>query len=494
MNVPSAAEALIDLPPPSIKENPDNTNLNPVAVKDTLTAVVQYALQPTDRISVTWTGAAGTPAEGSYTTGFVEAGSTYPREIPLYTAMVAFNLGKTVTVTYTVIRENSEPVTSLPLTLNVLPLAQDALPRPFITQAPDYGAGSVLDVRDLTEFTLRMNGWPLIAYGQYVWLHLKGTNADGSLFNVTYWKAPTDNVSQPWIRYGFHQQNFSANPLKGLKDGSTLTLEFKAALGRSLNEDEAVRFALRTYTVRTLAAVQFPPPSIKENPDNTNLNPVAVKDSLTAVVQYALQPTDRISVTWTGAAGTPAEGSYTTDFVEAGSTHPREIPLRNAVVAFSLGKTVTVTYTVIRENSEPVTSLPLTLKVQTIPADKLIAPVITQANGTAVLDLKDVLEGATLLFGSWPLIAAGQRVWLDLEGRKANGDTHNLTMWVGGRNSVTRGWASSGSFSTYVAYSYLRELGDGSTLSIRFKLNMDKVANLATAVAFPVRTYTVLGL
>ena len=584
MNIPSAVESVIDLPAPSIKENPDNTNLNPVAVKDTLTVIVDYVMEPDDRISVTWTGAAGTPAEGSYTTGFVEAGSTGPREIPLRNSMVAFNLGKTVTLTYTVIRGSSAPMTSLPLTLNVLPLAQGALPRPFIAQAPGNGTGQVLDVSNLTEFTLRMNGWPLIAFGQYVWLRLKGTNADGSVFNLMYWKAPTNNVSQPWIIYGFHAQNFSANRLKRLKDGSTLTLEFKAALDRNLDDAQAMTFALRTYIIRTraettpviesvkdssdqeipnggntdqtnvtvtgttmageevevfdgeisrgtvradsggrwelpateltngshvftakaldgsgevsnkwtinIASLLLQPPSIKEAPDNTNLNPIAGRDRLTAVVDYDMEPEDSISVTW---AGTPGAGSRTTPPVAAGSTRPREIPLPISLVRFNLGKPVRVTFTYTRGASTPQTSLPRLLNVLTIPADELIAPVITQANGTPVLDLKDVLNGGTLRFGSWPHIAANQRIWLDLEGRKANGDVHNLTIWTGGRNAVTRGWVSTGSFDAHVLYDYLKELGDGSQLSIFFRVNMDGVANLATAVNFPTRIYTVVG-
>ncbi len=587
MNIPSAVESVIDLLPPSIKENPDNTNLNPIAVKDTLTVIVDYVMEPDDRISVTWTGAAGTPAEGSYTTGFVEAGSTGPREIPLPNSMVAFNLDKTMTLTYTVIRGSSAPMPSLPLTLNVLPLAQGALPRPFIAQAPGNGTGQVLDVSNLTEFTLRMNGWPLIAFGQYVWLRLKGTNADGSFLNLTYWKAPTNNVSQPWIIYGFHAQNFSANPLKRLKDGSTLALEFKAALDRNLDEARAVRFALRTYIIRTraettpviesvkdssdqeipnggntdqtnvtvtgtvmageevevfdgeisrgmvradsgdrwelpvtglangshmftakalygsgevsnkwtinIASLLLQPPSIKEAPDNTNLNPIAARDRLTAVVDYAMEPEDSISVTWTGAPGTPDGGSRTTPPVAAGSTRPREIPLPISLVRFNLKKPVTVSFTYTRGASTPQTSLPRLLNVLTIPADELIAPVITQANGTSVLDLKDVFNGGTLRLGSWPHIAVAQRIWLNLEGQNAGGNAHNLTIWTGGRNAVTRGWVSTGSFDAHVLYDYLKELGDGSKLSILFRVNMDGVANLATAVSFPARIYTVVG-
>ncbi len=241
------------------------------------------------------------------------------------------------------------------------------------------------------------------------------------------------------------------------------------------------------------SVIDLPPPSIKENPDNTNLNPVAVKDTLTVIVDYVMEPDDRISVTWTGAAGTPAEGSYTMGFVEAASTGPREIPLPISLVRFNLSKPVTVTFTYTRGASTPQTSLPRLLNVLTIPADELIASVITQATGTSVLDLKDVLNGGTLRFGSWPHIAVAQRIWLNLEGHNAEGNAHNLTIWTGGRNAVTRGWGSTGSFDAHVLYDYLKELGDGSKLSILFRVNMDGVANLATAVSFPARIYTVVG-
>ncbi|MCO7630216.1 hypothetical protein NJC08_27750, partial [Pseudomonas fluorescens] len=59
----------LELLAPSIKENNGDSALNPLLVRDTLTIVVpdNSALLPNHAISVTWTGADGTPAGGSHT-------------------------------------------------------------------------------------------------------------------------------------------------------------------------------------------------------------------------------------------------------------------------------------------------------------------------------------------------------------------------------------------------------------------------------------------
>ena len=233
--------------------------------------------------------------------------------------------------------------------------------------------------------------------------------------------------------------------------------------------------------------------TIAEAPDNGNLDPLAATMNLTAVVNYDMLPDDRIRLTWTGAQGTPAAGSHTTNTVVAGSTRPRKIPLPVSVVAFNLDKTVSVTFTYERGLLPPVTSLPLFLKVGTIPDAEFVAPVITQANGTAVLDLKTVTAGATLLFGGWPHIASGQRISLAMIGTDAKGDPHNLTIWTAAGNAVPRSWALGGTYSQNVIYDYLKGLGHDTKLSIHFSVNLDRVANSETAVVFRPREYTILA-
>ncbi|WP_414871266.1 hypothetical protein, partial [Pseudomonas sp. IT-347P] len=62
---------------------------------------------------------------------------------------------------------------------------------------------------------------------------------------------------------------------------------------------------------------------------------------------------DEIIVTWTGAPGTPAGGSHTTAPWPVTALGRQEIPLDNKVIAFNLGKPVTVSYTVTRGTTEP---------------------------------------------------------------------------------------------------------------------------------------------
>jgi hypothetical protein len=414
---------------------------------------MEYAIEPGDRVSVTWAGA---PGAGSYTSVFFPVGELRPLEVGIGgIPLVIFNLGMTVRLTYTVIRGTSAPVTSQPLILYVLPVTQSELPRPFISQAPGFGAGLVLDVSVLTEFTLRTNAWPLQTKGQYFWSRLRGTNANDSVFDAVYWSAPRNVVGDEFDK-GFYAQDFSADPLKGLKDGSTLTLEFMVGLQGSQDPALAQRFAHRNYIISTdgpvapvvpviesvkgsdnivipdmgdtahsrvtvtgtaLAGEEVElfdgdvflckaravsgrwevlvtelgvrrhvfkavalygdneesntwtinvtsplllPLTIKEAPDNINLDLVAVRDRLTAVLDYDMVASDLVRVMW---VGTPGAGTRTTSPVRAGDIKPREILLPTSLVSANVGQTVSVTFSYTRGTSPPVVSQPLRLSV-----------------------------------------------------------------------------------------------------------------------------------
>jgi hypothetical protein len=203
-----------------------------------------------DSIIVTWTGAANTPPGGSHTAPPKIVQTVAPQEIALDNKVVAFNLGKTTTVTYTVSRGGS-PVTSPALNLQVKSLPQSALAKPTITQAANNGDGAELDVAGLTvDGTARMGGWPLIAVGQPVWLALSGINTDDSPYRKELWKVP-DKTDATWLSQGFSTVAIPLAELRNLKHGSALSLQFKAGLGGSQVESEAVSFPVRSYTVVT---------------------------------------------------------------------------------------------------------------------------------------------------------------------------------------------------------------------------------------------------
>jgi len=96
----------------------------------------------------------------------------------------------------------------------------------------------------------------LIATGQYVWLRLKGTNADGSDYDLEIHTAPGSMVSDKWLEQGYYERSIAFAGLRNLKDGSTLRMEFKAAFGKSTNESEAVVFPVRTYTIKAFEDVR----------------------------------------------------------------------------------------------------------------------------------------------------------------------------------------------------------------------------------------------
>jgi len=286
-------------------------------------------------------------------------------------------------------------------------------------------------------------------------------------------------------------------------DGPTLLGTVTDVAGGWTYEALALTGGLHTFTVqladgsggssspwRINVIVQNLEVTIAEAPDNGNVDPLAVLNSLTAVLDYDMQPTDRIRVRWTAAPGTPAAGSHMTNTLTAGTVRPRRVTLPLSLVAFSLGRRVTVSAEYDRGTAPAVPLGPIHLNVGMIPADRFIPPEFLQANGTSELILADVQGGATLRFGVWPHIAQRQALWLDLEGEDINGAPHNLPMWMG-TVTVSQSWVFYGRYDLIIAFSYLKDLRVGSTLTLRFRVNLDTVANSSTAQAFILRRYTI---
>ncbi|UZE16606.1 hypothetical protein LOY70_22350 [Pseudomonas sp. B21-054] len=493
-----------ELPALTIDEAPD-AQLDPLAALETLTAVVpQYdGMHGTDKIRVTWTAATGSPAEGSHTTSPIEVGTIGRKPIALPVSLVAYSLGKSVTVRYTVTPgggNESPPSASLNLAVKTLAPGDLQAAKPKIKQAENGGEGSELDLNGISaNLTCRIGIWPLIVPGQDLWLRLKGTKADGtSPYNLNIWAPPPRGpfTSPTWTDRGYYDVSVAYSYLKELKDGSTLTLEFKVDFSKTTDEANAQTFPLRTYRVR--AAMDLSAPRVKQatgTAPSQQLNPVAAKDALTVVIpEYGFQPGDQVRVTWTGTGG---DGSHTTP-AQALPTS-REIPVPVEVLAYNLGKPVTVTYTVIRNGENHGPSAVLNLAVQTIASGDLQAarPKIRQAEnggeGTE-LDLNGVSANLICRIGIWPLIAPGQDLWLRLKGTKADGTSpYNLNIWAPPPWGpvASPAWTDRGYYDVSVAYSYLKELKDGSTLTIEFKVDFSKTTNESNAQTFPLRTYRV---
>lgn len=249
----------MELKPASVQQANGNT-LAPMAAVSKLTIVVpQGTTLPTDLLSVSWIPEPGTHAEGTYISD-PRPISEVGLNVDAPPALVAFCLGGRVTVSYTITRGNGQPQPSDPFILNVQELPQAELIAPRLKEASNAGEGSELNLAELTpEGKMWCSGFPFNAVGQYVWLLFKGTNADDSTYEKYIWAAPFAFVNDDWVKNGYFEATAPYEDLKGLKDGTPMSMEMWVAFGKSEDLGLAKRFLLRTYTV---SAVQVVVPAI----------------------------------------------------------------------------------------------------------------------------------------------------------------------------------------------------------------------------------------
>jgi hypothetical protein len=139
------------------------------------------------------------------------------------------------------------------LSLQVVTLPATALSELVILEAANGGAGPEFDVSGATTATLRVGVWPLIAEGQPVWLSLSGTRDNGSPYSKVIWAAGGAKVNASWVMDGYWTNNLPMADLKQLKDGSSLTITFKAGLDGTQVEGNALAFVARTYSITAKA-------------------------------------------------------------------------------------------------------------------------------------------------------------------------------------------------------------------------------------------------
>ncbi|UST66577.1 YncE family protein [Pseudomonas moraviensis] len=244
----------LDLNEPKIKQAPNDTSLDPLEAQNALTSVINYdGMLVGDKIIVRWTGAPGTPAAGSHTTEPWPVTTVGPQEIPLAVSVIAFNLAKSITLDYTVTRGTQDPKESRIRALAVLQLRVDLSHSPKIIQAADGGDGTDLDVSTLTAAaTLRGGFWPHIASGQRVWMRVEGTKKDDKPYTRTVWTGPSNAVNALWISQGYLDASLPLPDLQWLKDQSELAVTFMSTPDHSTDENLALSFPVRTYTVKAV--------------------------------------------------------------------------------------------------------------------------------------------------------------------------------------------------------------------------------------------------
>ncbi|SDR99342.1 hypothetical protein SAMN05216598_0175 [Pseudomonas asplenii] len=345
--------------------------------------------------------------------------------------------------------------------------ATATLPPPNVPEAPDGVLDPEASTRGANVVVPRAAN---LEEGDLVSVYWQGSKPGG---NFSYRKF---EVTSAWLNsdipFPIGQQYVEANK------GGSVKAFYIVERGR-----EPVRYS-HVLPITIGAALQLKEPEVLETtePGGNQLNPIHAETAVTVRVRYdGMSNTDNIQVYWKGVAGigspvvAPKPGNAAqgyVDFTLSGAT----------AVGPNIGKVVEVSYEVTRAGATQPSPL-LNLSVLEIPQANLQRPKFYADNVEVTGDTLDVRKAIKVRVLSWPLIAAGQKVWLRLEGRNASGAEHNYPLWEATTVSAT--WVSTGYAEISVPASYLIELGDGSSLSATFKVTFDHSSVEANAQVFP---------
>ncbi|WP_218169595.1 hypothetical protein [Pseudomonas gingeri] len=241
------------------------------------------------------------------------------------------------------------------------------------------------------------------------------------------------------------------------------------------------------FIMKVGSALDLPVPQVLEStitgPDTATINPLHVDSPpvVTIRVEYSpMYPSDNITVHWIGKPGIGTPAIEPKPGLASGQV---DFTAPSSAVAAAIGGDCQVSYSVERGGA---TTPSQTLHVSVsefnqadLPTPKFYADDVEVTGGTL-----DVTRTIKMRLLAWPLIAAGQKVWLRLVGQPTN-----HTLWEDA--TVSQSWVDTGHAEIPVPASYLNQLDDGSSLSATFKVTFDRSNVEANATTFPVRTVNV---
>ncbi|MEN4959601.1 hypothetical protein ABEH63_09620 [Pseudomonas syringae] len=218
------------------------------------------------------------------------------------------------------------------------------------------------------------------------------------------------------------------------------------------------------------------------------LDPMAAQNGTTVVVQpypgIAIGDTVRLFWIGTDGPGTPDIAPQTVSNV----SKALEFVIPAPAIGADIGAEVWVYYQVTRNGlTTPVESEYTIIDVEMLGLDDMPQPVIEQAPGE-LLDLVAVTTDIVVTLKKWPFMAAGQRVWLRLEGTDKGGGPLEIKVWTAREiaNADTRQ-----DLKVSIARAEFDSLMSGTELKVYAQVTHDGDFNDAYAEALPPLILTV---
>ncbi|WP_460110125.1 hypothetical protein [Pseudomonas sp. S3_H04] len=297
-----------------------------------------------------------------------------------------------------------------------------------------------------------------------------------------FWEGSITGVSNDWVKLSAITAGqpvpftIKAELIKG-NEGGTVKAYYqieRAAGGTSYSD---------TLEFSVGVALDLKVPGVKEANGNS-LNPLAARDTLTGVIPaYDNMTGTSVKMTW---AGTPGEGSHSTAWIPVTAQGSLEVPLPNALVARNLDKLVNLSYGVKRGGTEQ-DSDKFDLAVLPIrDGDSALPSAIINGNTGPELEVTNLPANAQTLIAAWPLIRAGQTLWLRYF---VDGNANPISETYKATPVPAEG--VPGGMSPNTPVTELQGLADGARLRIEFKVGFDGSTDESKAVRFQDRIYIV---
>ena len=314
--------------------------------------------------------------------------------------------------------------------------------------------------------------------------------------------APGDTFTWRWVGSGLGGSTSGEILLNGGTAGRTVAFQVaKAFVEANLNGEIRLSYSLipanGTPTLRSEVLVvtvgqalgDLLRPEVLEasrNPDQ--LAPEAATRGATIRVTFPqMLPTDRIRAVWTGIAGI---GSHS-ETKDGNTSKVVDFTVPPDVVGADIspfGQQITVQYFLIRGTRET-PSLVLNLLLLTLTT--LPIPTIEGIGDIPILDLSKLTGTERTTINAWSFIHRAQRMWMEYRGTYANGSDYFEATYT--NNLVTAEGEVNGILPP-TPVDQLRQLKDGTALTIQFWVSFDRGSNKANAVLFRERRHTIQAL
>lgn len=354
------------------------------------------------------------------------------------------------------------------------------LPTPTFVQA----SNDILDLSLLCDEDpiVRVDPWIFMDPIQVAQLYVSGTKFDDSDFYERFFLG--ENITEQDVQNGWTRQ-LPLALLKQLKHGSTLV----PILDVNFNgpgTDTFRLFPAKPLTVLTEPHLDLIEPKVLEavevSPGKFSINPINTLNGATLRVSYEhMCPCDWVCPSWEGA---PGAGSPALECKRADSHEFVDFTVPPSAISANFNGQVTAGYTV-RRDGETWPSPPLELDILGITG--LPKPGLEEATGD-VLDLNTFADSATAVVPKWDYAAVGQCCWMWITGTREDGNPSRIDVLMG--EPLTAQWLSDG-VDIQVARDELEQLKDCSEFELHFAVNFNDACELASAVEFPFKTFSI---